>query len=219
MPSNKIAHDLIEFANVPIAAPSANISGRPSGTNVSDIFDELNDKVSYIIDGGDTDIGLESTVVRVVDDVVHILRPGKITVEDIKRIGLDVIVDENVLNKVSDMKEVASPGMKYRHYAPKTNCLLVFSKDNKKFIDKVRSIEKEKKILVLCRNSNVLKFKNALPLGDSLEEISQNLFTILRKVDDYDVELVVIEGVNIDGLGLAIMNRLIRACSYNCIKL
>lgn len=219
MPSNKIAHDLIEFANVPIAAPSANISGRPSGTNVSDIFDELNDKVSYIIDGGDTDIGLESTVVRVVDDVVHILRPGKITVEDIKRIGLDVIVDENVLNKVSDMKEVASPGMKYRHYAPKTNCLLVFSKDNKKFIDKVRSIEKEKKILVLCRNSNVLKFKNALPLGDSLEEISQNLFTILRKVDDYDVELVVIEGVNIDGLGLAIMNRLIRACSYNYIKL
>lgn len=86
MPSNKIANTIIRRASVPVAAPSANVSGRPSGTNISDIKKELLDKVSIMIDGGDSDIGLESTVVKVVDDIPVILRPGKISVEDIEKV-------------------------------------------------------------------------------------------------------------------------------------
>ena len=111
MPSNKIAHDLIELASVPIAAPSANISGRPSGTNINDIFEELNNKVDYIIDGGDTDIGLESTVIRVINNVIHILRPGKITKKDLEKYA-KVEIDSHVLGDIKNNEKVFSAGSK-----------------------------------------------------------------------------------------------------------
>ena len=97
MPSNEIAHKLIEYSNCPIAAPSANISGKPSGTQIEDIIDELDGKVEYIIDNGKVDIGVESTVIRVVDNVVHILRPGKITPEDIEELGIPVYIEKQIL--------------------------------------------------------------------------------------------------------------------------
>jgi len=219
MPSNKLAHDLIELASVPIAAPSANISGKPSGTNINDIFNELNDKVSCIVDGGQTDIGIESTVIRVIKNKVHILRPGKITKEDFENFGFEVVIDKHVLSNITNSDKVLSPGMKYKHYAPLKDCLLIYSDDNQKFISKVKELEKEKNILVLCKNLNEKEFKNSLPMGETLEDISKNIFALLRKVDKYDVELVVIEGVSNKGLGLAIMNRLIRACSHNYIIL
>ena len=130
MPSNKIAHELIKYANVPIAAPSANISGKPSGTNLDDISEELFNKVDYIVNGGSCDIGLESTVVRVINGIPHILRPGKITAEQIKSVAGDVVIDEHVLGKLEINQKILSPGMKYRHYAPKAKCILVYSKDN-----------------------------------------------------------------------------------------
>ena len=218
MPSNKIAHDLIELADTPIAAPSANISGKPSGTNVDDIFEELKDKVSCIIDGGDTDIGLESTVIRVIDNKVKILRPGKITEKDFRSFGFEVDIDNHVLEKVNKDEIVLSPGMKYKHYAPNKECLLIYSEDNNNFINKVLELETESNILVLCKDSNKKYFKNTLVMGETLEEISKNIFSLLRKVDKYDVDLVVIEGVKSEGLGLAIMNRLIRACSHNYME-
>ena len=97
MPSNEIAHKLIEYSNCPIAAPSANISGKPSGTQIEDIIEELDGKVEYIIDNGKVDIGVESTVIRVVDNVVHILRPGKITPEDIEKLGIPVYIEKQIL--------------------------------------------------------------------------------------------------------------------------
>ena len=219
MPSNKIAHALIESAKVPIAAPSANISGKPSGTNIDDIKNELGDKVALIIDGGETDIGLESTVVRVIDNRVRILRPGKITVQDFLNYGFEVELDSNIFNKVSSNQKVMSPGMKYKHYAPNKECLLIYSDDNNKFINEVKKIESEKNILVVCKSSNTKYFNNAINMGESLDEISHNIFHILREVDNTDYDLIVIEGVKKDGLGIAIMNRLIRACSHNYIEL
>ena len=215
MPSNEIAHDLIELSNTPIAAPSANISGKPSGTNIEDIFNELSDRVDYIIDAGQTDIGVESTVIRVIENNIHILRPGKITKEDLETVA-SVIVDSHVLG---ENEKVLSPGMKYKHYAPDSKCLLIYSKDNNKFIDKVKELESKENCLVLCKTSNTKYFKNTLSLGETLDEISKNIFTLLRKVDDYKVDLVVIEGVEPTGLGLAIMNRLIRSCSHNYLEL
>ena len=221
MPSNKIARKLIELSNLPIAAPSANISGKPSGTKIEDIIDELDGKVDYILDAGMVDIGVESTVIRVVENKVHILRPGKITKEDIESLGIPVIIEKQIMEECKSHEKVMSPGMKYRHYAPNTKCLLVYSHDNNKLVDKINEeIELEKNVLVLGKTSNLNKYKtqNKLDMGESLEDISKNIFTLLRKVDKYKVKLVIIEGVKKEGLGLAIMNRLIRACEHNYIE-
>lgn len=223
MPSNKIAHELINQAGVPIAAPSANISGKPSGTNVEDIFDELRDRVDYIIDGGDCEIGLESTVVRVVEGKPHILRPGKITKELIEQVAESVEVDSHVMNELKDGEVVMSPGMKHRHYAPNTKCVLVYSENNEKLIEKIKEMASRYSnplILSTTENKNKYTVENIIDIGskNNLEEISKNIFTDLRKVDSYNADIVIIEGVSTDGLGLAIMNRLIRACEYNFIK-
>lgn len=221
-PSNKIAQELIRESNCPIAAPSANVSGKPSGTKIEDIIAELDGKVEYVLDTGMTDIGVESTVIRVINNKVHILRPGKVTKEDIENIGIDVIIEKQIMEECKPEEKVMSPGMKYRHYAPNTKCLLVYSNNQEKLVNKINEqIDKEKNALVLGTTSNLPKYntQNKLNLGDSLEEISKNIFTMLRKVDSYNVNLVIIEGVKKEGLGLAIMNRLIRACEHNYIEI
>ena len=232
MPSGEIAKTLIEYAKVPIAAPSANISGRPSGTNVEDIFEELADKVDYIIDGGQCKIGVESTVVRVIDGVPHILRPGKITANEIKKIAGSVIIDKNIMGVHKLNEAVLSPGMKYRHYAPNSKCILVYSIDNEKMVLKINEIVKEYKnplIISSTKNINKYNIKNntknikniieIIDMGDELEEITKNIFTILRKVDTYNPDIVLIEGVTQEGMGHALMNRLIRACEHNYIEI
>lgn len=217
MPSNKIARDLIELSDTPIAAPSANISGKPSGTNVQDIFNELSDKVDYILDGGDTKIGLESTVIRIINNKIHILRPGKITYDDLIKYA-EVVIDSHVLDNIDNKEKVLSPGMKYRHYAPNTKCILIYSDDKNKLIDEMKKYDKENN-LIITNDKNLSIFKNVIGYGESLDEISHNIFRILRKVDKEIKELVIIEGVKSEGLGLAIMNRLIRACSHNYINI
>lgn len=233
MPSNEIANTLIKFAGVPIAAPSANISGRPSGTNIEDIYQELGDKVDYIIDGGECNIGVESTVVRVIDGIPHILRPGKITAEEIKEVAGNVIIDKHILGKLEADTKVMSPGMKYKHYAPNTKCVLVYDKDNSTLQNKIKDIidnclSQNQKPLVMCLSDNVLylneTYKNVssdkleiFNMGSSLDDMSKNIFTDLRKADKCNVDLIIIQGVSTEGLGLAIMNRLLRACNYNLL--
>ena len=222
MPKDEIARRLIEYSRLPIAAPSANISGKPSGTKIEDIIDELDGKVDYILDAGLTNIGLESTVVVVKDNKVHIFRPGKITVEDMEKLGLEVVVEKQITEEVKPLDKVMSPGMKYKHYAPNTECMLIYSKDNEKLVERINEeIKKDNNILVLAKTSNIGRYdaKHILDMGESLEEISHNIFTLLRKVDSYKVNKVLIEGVAKNGLGLAIMNRLIRACNYNYINI
>lgn len=223
MPSNTIAKKLIDYAGVPIAAPSANISGKPSGTNVEDIMDELSGKVDYIINGGSCNIGIESTVVRVIDDIPTILRPGKITKEDILKVIGKVSVDSHIFEDCNEGDIVLSPGMKYKHYAPNTKCIMVYSKDNTKLVNKINAIASDNtNCLIISTSENISNYnaKYVLDIGSkfNLDEISKNIFSVLRKVDSYNTDLVIIEGLSKDGLGLAIMNRLIRACGYNYIE-
>lgn len=222
MPSNIIANNFIKASGVPIAAPSANISGKPSGTIVEDIKNELDEKVDAIIDGGISDIGLESTVVKVVNGIPEILRPGKITAEDILRTIGTVKVNDKVLAKVEQGETVESPGMKYKHYAPNTECMLVDILDDEMQIKRINDITLNKKACVIGFKEHkdkikCFKFIDICSKND-LEEYSKRIYTELRKVDKYDVDVVLIEGVTKDGLGLAIMNRLIRTCGYNIIK-
>lgn len=224
MPANIIANKLIQYAGVPIAAPSANISGKPSGTCLEDIYNELADKMDYIIDGGKCEVGLESTVVKVENGQVKILRPGKITKEQIEEIINNVEYDKHIFEDLKPNETVLSPGMKYKHYAPETKCVLVYSKENDKMIAKINEFVKgNDKSLVICSNENVDKYKAQVVLnyGSSKkkEEIASNIFTLLRKVDVLDVDTVYIEGIEKEGIGIAIMNRLIRACTHNYIEL
>lgn len=227
MPNNDIARNLIKFSEVPIAAPSANISGRPSGTNINDIYKELSYDVDYIIDGGSSQIGLESTVVRVIDGIPHILRPGGITADQIEEVAGNVIIDQHILGKLDSNQKVLSPGMKYKHYSPNTKCVLVYNnnieKTRKKMINLANEcLKNSHKPLIMCSDDNLDFFKNEfkgvvnfISMGNSLNDISKNLFSNLRKVDSYNIDLVIIQGVESNGLGLAIMNRLLRACEYN----
>lgn len=224
MPSNNIAHDLIKKLNLPIAAPSANISGKPSGTRLQDIIEELKNKVDYILDGGESDIGLESTVVRVIGDEVRILRPGKITKEDIEKVVSNVQIDKNIMGQLENNEKVLSPGMKYRHYAPTTHCTLVYSEDSEKMANEILKIAKmNKKALILATAENLEKYAefDCLDIGskNNLLEISHNIFSLLRRIDTYKVDIAIIEGVKPEGIGLAIMNRLIRACEHDYIEL
>lgn len=213
MPSNKIAHDLIKLSHTVIAAPSANKSGKPSGTNVNDIFDEFNNKVAYIIDGGDTNIGLESTVVKVINGIPTILRPGKITPEDIKNVCGNVQLSDNLFKPATGIVE--SPGMKYRHYAPTTKCILIYSENNDKLVNAIK-MHITNNSCIIGSGKNKDKFDvNYLSYGNSYEEISHNIFTLLRQADKLGKDLIIIEGVKKEGLGIAIMNRLIRTCEYN----
>ena len=215
VPENSIAHKFLELVNVPIAAPSANISSRPSGTKVSDIKDEFDKTVNYIIDGGESKIGLESTVVKVIDNVPTILRPGYVTKEMIEKVIGCSNVSEHVLKEVDKNEIVESPGMMYKHYAPKTKCLLVYSKS----IDNLKKIVKEnitsKTILLGSYKLKDIECYKYINYGDTLEKISHNIFSLLRMCDTYNADLIIIEGVEKVGLGLAIMNRLIRTSNFN----
>ena len=222
MPSNVIANKLIEKCKVPIAAPSANASGKPSGTIIADIRNELEGKVDAIIDGGLSDIGLESTVVKVIDGVPEILRPGKITKEDIiNAVGVAKINDK-VFQKVEKSEKVESPGMKYKHYAPTTQCILIDILNEQKKIDKINELtSKNPNVCVIGfkEHKNKIQCKDYIEIcnKNNLEEYSKRIYTELRKVDNLDVSLVIIEGVSKTGIGLAIMNRLVRTCAYNII--
>ncbi len=226
MPSNIIARGIITFSGVPIAAPSANISGKPSGTKIEDIRKELEGKVSAIVDGGETEIGIESTVVKVINDVPVILRPGKITPEDIKKVVGNVRIDKKVFEEINDSENVESPGMKYKHYAPESPCKLINCEDELDQIFYINKFVKEydNKAVVIGFSEHkeriFTKDNNFIDIGskDDLDNIAKNIYSALRKADALKPPVIFIEGVKKQGIGIAIMNRLMRTCEYNIFE-
>lgn len=211
MPSGKIARKLIEYANIPIAAPSANISGTLSGSTLEDIQDDFYNKVDIMINGGISDIGIESTIVKVVDGIPHILRPGAITLEQIKKVAGNAIIENNEL-----------PSKQLNHYQLHVDTILIYGENEEKVIDKINSVIKKYKFpILLTFSENKLKYNtsNIIDIGSkhNLEEISKNIFTKLRQAENLHPDIIIIEGIEQKGLGLAIMNRLIHACNNNYI--
>ena len=224
MPDNKLALELIEKAGVPIAAPSANRSGKPSGTAITDIYDELKESVSYFLDGGESKIGIESTVVKVDrNGKIVILRPGKITKEELSLVS-KVEIDKNCFKEVAKDEKVLSPGMKHRHYAPNAKCILMQFGDREKLLEKIDEIidSSSQKIAFMVTDDIAKKITQNVKiynLGNSTLDVSKNIFKYLRKVDKDNVSTCYIQGFKKEGLGLGIMNRLLRACEYNVIQI
>ena len=222
MPSHKIARELIKQAGIPIAAPSANISGRPSPTKGEHVCAEMNGRVSGIVVGGDCNFGLESTVIDMTMDIPMILRPGSVTKEQLEvEIG-QVLIDPSLENK-EDVLKAKAPGMKYTHYSPNGDVYIVTGKDDL-VIEKINNLieEKNKKDIksgVMCLSKNKDKYEGeVIELGNTLEEVASNLFNVLIEMDNRKIDIIYTEAFPNDGVGRAIMNRLMKSAGYKFIK-
>lgn len=219
-PSHPIARKLIKKAGVPLAAPSANLSGSPSPTTAQHVIKDLNGRIDAIIDGGACSVGVESTVITLVPEVPVLLRPGGITHEMLTSVIGDVIIDSAVLNPLKNGQAVQSPGMKYKHYSPKARVILVKASDD----DFYNFTAKNNKdgTAVLCYNEDTEHIK--LPFiaygnKNDYAKQAQMLFDALRKIDDMGYTTVYGRCPSTDGIGLAIYNRLIRAAGFEVIEL
>ncbi len=224
-PENKVAQEFITACGVPVAAPSANTSGKPSPTRASHVEYDLNGKIDMIIDGGSCEFGLESTIVDVSGDTPCLLRPGSITLEMLKEIVPDITVDKAVLGKLNEGERPKAPGMKYTHYSPDASVTIVRGDVEKTVCEINRLLEKYSAqkcgVIATEETKNGYNTKNVLVIGTRKhpETIAANLFKMLRKCDYYGYNTVFVEGFPESEIGLAIMNRLKKAAGYSIIEL
>lgn len=210
MPSCKITLKLIELCGFPLAAPSANTSGRPSPTQAMHVYNDLNGKIPLIIDGGSCSCGIESTVVNGLIDPPIMLRPGGTSLEILK--NYDSRITQTLYSKTS------TPGMKYKHYTPNVPVIVIEHCDNQsEKLQKLLSNHQGKRIGILTTNQS-LKFGNNsylvhLHLGDSYDEIAQGLFNGLLYMESLNVSVLIVQGILESEIGLGIMNRLRKAAS------
>ncbi len=223
IPSNDIARYVIETAGVPVCAPSANISGRPSSTLFEHVLEDFNDRVDIIIDGGKSQIGLESTVLDVTGDIPIVLRPGMITSEMIKEVVGDVKIAHPI--KQSDIPK--SPGMKYKHYAPKGKLTIIEgkSKDVVNYInEQIKLHHKDNKkvgVITTSEYKNQFDTEYVSPIGGKHNEveIASNLFLVLREMDQRQVDFIYSMSFHKGTYHEAIMNRLYKAANNRIVKL
>ncbi len=214
-PKNEIAQNLIRLTGKPIAAPSANISGKPSPTRFSHVEYDLLNKVDFIIDGGNSNFGLESTIIDCTKDTPIILRPGSITKEMIENVIGDVLLDKSLL-KGEYSKQAIAPGMKYKHYAPNADVVLVKSLNIPKTINELALENKNNKIGILCAVENAKKYDCTKYIVQFLDD--NNLYHSLRKFDFLNVDMVYAEFLPENEENLALMNRLKKSANYNIIE-
>ena len=226
MPSDKVAKKLIEKSRVAIAAPSANLSGKPSPTDVKRCIEDLDGRVDYILGYSESEVGVESTIIDVTVNPPCILRPGGITLEMLQEVSKDIYIDKGIISKDDNLKPKA-PGMKYKHYSPKARVRVVDGKLDK-CVEKINEmvhnyIDKGLKVGIMATLETQDKYKEGfvLSLGTrkDLSSIAKSLFSTLREFDDNNVDIIISEAFVEEGLGVAIMNRLKKACGFDIIKI
>ena len=218
MPSHKTARAIIEKCGFPIAAPSANLSGSPSPTTAGHVFNDMNGRIPAIVDGGFSAVGVESTVISFENDAIRILRPGFISAEDLKEITHNVIIDKGVIAKLENGAVARSPGMKYKHYAPKADITIIDGS-----LDAFRSYVSKNK----CNGLICMTFSDSdcdglgvrtLSYGDTDEKQAHLLFDTLRELDNIGAKKVFARCPRKDGVGLAVYNRLLRAAAFQVVS-
>jgi len=220
MPRNKIALALIKRSGLPIAAPSANLSGKPSPTNASHVKEDLDGKVKLILDGGKTEIGIESTVIDMTPRIPVILRPGGISKERIEDEIGEIRFHDTLLGIRSKSKKInKSPGMKYRHYSPNARVVIVEgskTRAEEKIIELTKKLKNDgKRVSIMTTNRSLKPNADSVQfLGNNLDTIARNLFANLRKADNDHIDVIVVQGINYNNTGFAIMNRLKKAADH-----
>lgn len=219
MPENEIARAIIESAGVPLAAPSANLSGKPSPTSASHVIDDMNGRIEAIVDSGDCNVGVESTVITLATSPARLLRPGKITPEMLADVLGEIEIDDAVFDKLLDGKEAASPGMKYKHYSPDAPVVLLKGSFDS-FAAYVNKNAKEGTV-VLCFEGEEKEISvPCITYGKRNDPSSQakHIFDALRRVDKMGAKQVFARFPENEGMGLAVFNRLLRAAAFNVIE-
>jgi len=203
IPSNKIALNLIELSNCPIAAPSANSFGKPSPTKAKYVYEDMKNKIPFIIDGGFCNVGIESTIIDMTKKIPLLLRPGKISVEQIqKKIG-KIVLHESIINPEKKVKNALAPGMKYKHYSPRAKVYLFMNVDDlENYLTKFRNLE----------NLGIITFSKKIDKIDSfyfnsVTKYSKNIFSSFREFDNSGKKFILVEGIN----NLGVMNRIKKA--------
>lgn len=222
VPVNDVARKFIESCKTPIAAPSANLSGRPSPTSAMHVYNDLKGKIPAIIDGGACIVGVESTVVCFEGEKVKILRPGFITGEDMVNAGFEVLYARGITEKLDDNEKALSPGMKYKHYAPKAEITLVDSNANGFVSFALENKSCDTYFLVSDKYKEKLSennIDNIISYGSDEKEMAKELFDKLRLLDDVGAKKVYAEIPPKSGVGLAVYNRLIRAAAFRVLAL
>ena len=213
MPKSDYARAIIESCGLPLAAPSANLSGSPSPTNAKYVFDDMNGRIPLIIDGGNCEIGVESTVISFAEEPPRLLRPGGVTLEEMTALIGEIVVDDAVLNKLEDGAVASSPGMKYKHYAPSADITII-----KSDFETFKTLcESENNITALCFDGENEKLPcKSVTYGDENDGYSQSarLFDALRELDEMGATKVYARCPDTKGMGLAVYNRLIRAAGF-----
>ena len=226
MPSDPVANRLIKLAGVPVAAPSANTSGRPSPTTAQHVWQDMEGKIEMILDGGPVGIGVESTIVDVSGDVPTLLRPGAITMEMLRETVGKVEIDPAIQAPPSADLRPKAPGMKYRHYAPHADLQLVEGETDR-VVEVINNLVKEKlaegkMVGVICTDETRVRYPQgevrSVGLRAKEETIAHNLFAVLREFDDLNVDCIYSESFSKDHLGQAIMNRLTKAAGYHILN-
>lgn len=227
MPAHPVAIKLISLSRVPIAAPSANISGRPSPTLAQHVVEDMDGRIPLILDGGRTDIGVESTVLDLTGSVPLVLRPGGVTVEMLQSIVGQVRIHPNVMKPLREGQRVRSPGMKYTHYAPNAPVTLVRGNLHRQVAyintEACKGEREGYRAGILATDQTISHYQTGirLSMGDRRQpaELAGNLFLRLREFDGLNVDFILAEGVDEKGEGLAVMNRIARAAGFHIIDL
>ena len=213
MPKSDYARAIIEACGCPLAAPSANLSGSPSPTNARYVFQDMDGRIPLIIDGGNCEIGVESTVISFAEEPPRLLRPGGVTLEEMTSVIGEIVVDDAVLNKLEEGVVASSPGMKYKHYAPTADITII-----KSDFDTFKSLcENEENVTALCfDNENADLSCPSVTYGNKDDGFSQSarLFDALRELDEMGATKVYARCPETKGMGLAVYNRLIRASGF-----
>lgn len=225
IPSHPVALRLLEACGVPVAAPSANTSGRPSPTTAMHVYHDLHGKLPIILDGGACQVGLESTVLDMTSDIPTVLRPGGITPDMLLTVLPEVRVSDSVLRPLREGEQALSPGMRYRHYAPVGQLTLVKGDQVnveqlcKKIYQDTVNYGKSARILAFEEHLSAYDGQEALSIGSlaNPETIAHKLFAVLRQMDDEKIDVLTCEILPPEGIGLAIMNRLSRAAAFHTV--
>lgn len=219
-PAHPVANALIKIAGIPIAAPSANSSGKPSPTTAQHVFDDMDGKIPLILDGGECDVGVESTVVKITNEEIILLRPGAVTVEMLGEVCPNVSIANAVKEELKAGETPLSPGMKYKHYAPKASLYLVDDL-HIDFIKFAKEKQRTEKCAIMCYDEEILLLenKNLLPVGkrDDVKTQTKRLFNLLREADKLGVDTIYAHLPSDGGESLAMYNRMIRACAHRII--
>ncbi len=227
MPEHPVARELIRLADIPVAAPSANASGKPSTTTAQHVLDDLEGRIEMVVDAGSCRVGLESTVLDVTVDPPVLLRPGGITPKQIENYIGHIDIDKTILGKISTDSIPKSPGMKYRHYSPKAHVIIVKGSDIKKQSAKIlelaeRNKEAGKRVGICATDQTLEAYEGlgAVSMGDRAnpETIAARLFSIFREFDARETDVILAESVDEHEVGLAIMNRMVKAAGYDIVE-